>query len=286
MFSVQTSSFVFLQREKNLKSIIIIGLSTILTMSAVYAFLASKEINLEGMAKILLIPDIITALICLISTKKYWLELNINIFNVLKKTKKILMSLFLSGSITLTIVLYSRLDLILVRPYLGFEEQAVYSYAFRFVEPFSICFSLLALSLLAEMSAVKNILITGKYKNFIRKYLSKKYVILFIFLNVLLALFLCGIAEKFLAFNNHKILIFSLAMVIFIKFINTIFSTYFLRKQNYIYLLKISVINLFVIFFMGLILGFSFGNTGIALASIIGEATIFFLQRKALVSKL
>jgi hypothetical protein len=37
---------------------------------------------------------------------------------------------------------------------------------------------------------------------------------------------------------------------------------------------------------MGLILGFTFGNTGIALASIIGEATIFFLQRKALVNKL
>jgi hypothetical protein len=283
ILSIQSSSFVFIQKENSTKKTSIIGIISLISIATIYLTMLNKNLSIKQLASIMLIPDFIVAITSLYLTKKYWLTLNLNFFRILRATNKLLKFIVFSGGIGLAIMIYSRLDIVLVRPLLGFESQAIYSYAFRFIEPISICFTLLALSFLAEIGKLNNNLIDLKFTNFIKSFSAKKFMLLFV-LNMVLASLLVTFSETVINFKNHRFLIFALSMNIFIKFINTILSTYFYRKSFYAHLFQISIINLFVVITVGLILGYYFGISGIAVASIVGEITNYFLQRKKILS--
>lgn len=282
-FAIQNASFAFLQRDRNLKGIIQVILTTLTVFSVVILYLIYYPLDVTIVCMLIVITDLTTMITCFYLTKKNWGKLKLNPFKVLKGVRRIFNVFSLSAGISFIVIIYSRLDVLLVRPLLGIEAQALYSFAFRLIEPFPMVLSLFYLSLLTEVSSINKNELSYYYDRILNFLSSYKTLLTITVINFFLILGLIIFARYFSQSNIDYLLVI-LGSSISIKFINMILSVYFIRNRFLYDLLKISLINLIFIFISGVILGNYFGVIGIAVAASLGEVINFFLQKNKIQS--
>lgn len=282
-FAIQNASFAFLQRDRNLKGIIQVILTTLTVFSVVILYLIYYPLDVTIVCMLIVITDLTTMITCFYLTKKNWGKLKLNPFKVLKGVRRIFNVFSLSAGISFIVIIYSRLDVLLVRPLLGIEAQALYSFAFRLIEPFPMVLSLFYLSLLTEVSSINKNELSYYYDRILNFLSSYKTLLTITVINFFLILGLIIFARYFSQSNIDYLLVI-LGSSISIKFINMILSVYFIRNRFLYDLLKISLINLIFIFISGVILGKYFGVIGIAVAASLGEVINFFLQKNKIQS--
>lgn len=232
-----------------------------------------------------LIPDLIITTLCLFFTKDNWLLCSSNIFSILKKNKKIMGYIIPGGLVGITVICYSRLDLILALPLLGQKAQAIYSYAFRFVEPFAILTSLLTISFITEIGVKNKEKFINSYIRILNTTRSIKKILVVFILSLIISSLLVLFTDLVLHFH-YKMLIFILGMPILLRFVNNIMFSFFFRTSQYLDLLKIVFLNSIIILVSGVVLVSYFDLIGIAVASAIGEIYLFIIQRNYISKKL
>lgn len=285
LFSIENSSFAFLQKRNDIKNLLKISIASLITLLLIYIYIRKNEVNLNLMVGFFIIPDLIISGLCLFFTKENWLLCSINIATILKKNKKIMDYVIPSGLVGIIVICYSRLDLILVLPLLGQAQQAIYSYAFRFVEPFTILTSLFTLSFITEIGGTNNQKLKNKYNQILVATENFQNKALFFISSLIISEGLI-LASEFLMGFHHKVLIFILSMTIILKFINNLLISFFFRTSQYLDLLKIVTLNFLIILSSGIVLGELFGLNGIACATITGEVYLYSKLKKYISKKL
>jgi O-antigen/teichoic acid export membrane protein len=285
LLSIESSSFVFLQKQNRIKELTKVSVASLFTLILIFIYLHKRSADIGIMAILFLIPDLIITIMCLFFTKKNWALCSTNFISVLKKNKKIMGYIIPSGLVGIIFICYSRLDLVLVLPILGQKVQAVYSYAFRFVEPFSILTSLFTISFITEIGIRSKEKFTKNYIRLLEATKSRRNIIIGIIISLFISTFLALFADLIMHFHK-RILIFVLSMPIVLRFINNMMISYFFRTSQYFDLLKIIIVNFIIILVSGAILARYIGLTGIAFASVLGELYMYYRQKKYISKKL
>jgi O-antigen/teichoic acid export membrane protein len=185
-----------------------------------------------------------------------------------------------SLAVSVIVILYSRLDALLVLPLLGVTAQADYSIGLRLVEPLFLVMSLASLALLAELGSYNTVNSRVISSRLIKKMNLLNFLI-FLFFGYLLAVFLYWIAKSYLALNESSLVVlFILALAIPIKLCNTFLSTLLQRAGFFNVVMKAATITLFVTFIFGMFLGVNLGVMGIALATFVAECINLMYQKR------
>lgn len=279
LFSIESSSFIFLQKNNKVKELSKISIASLAILILIYFYLHARLVDLDIMTTLFVIPDFIITGLCLFFTKENWVFVNLNIVSILKKNKKIIKYIIPSGLVGIIVICYSRLDLILALPLLGQQVQAIYSYAFRFVEPFAILTSLFTISFLTEIGNKNNEKFFNNYIQILRGTTSTKNFLSSLILSLIISTSLSLFADLIMQFH-HKMLIFILSIGIILRFINSILISFFFRTSRYWDLLKIVIVNFIAIISLGFLLVNYLGVIGIAYASLLGEIYLFITQKK------
>jgi O-antigen/teichoic acid export membrane protein len=280
--SIQNSNIAFMQKERSYKRILFLVL-WVLALSTISVF-SSVIFQLKGnaLALLMITPEIFSICLGAVFANCAWKQ-------VLSSPKKggrlvglsrLRPYIFPSFSVSVIVILYSRLDVLLVLPFLGVTAQADYSIGLRLVEPFFLIMSLASLSILAELGSSNSV-----NSRVISRELVKKMNLLnflkFLFFGSFLACFLFWVAKKYLGLSEPALkVLFILALAIPIKLCNTFLSSLLQRAGLFNIVMKAALITLFITFTFGIGLGFGLGVMGIALATIVSESINLLYQKK------
>ena len=277
--SLQNGSFSFMQKQRDFRKIltlvIIVFLVALLSVCAVFLY----EIKGIFLIYLMILPELCATVAGLVITKNAWYKIMLYKPRIFHLAPKLLPYMLPSFAVSILVVLYTRLDVILVLPLLGTLSQANYSIGFRLVEPVFLILSLGSLSLLAELgshSTPNSRLIAVR----LMQSLNPVRYLLLILGGVILAFSFQYISLYFL---NLSVLAswvtFILVLAIPIKLCNTFFTTLLQRSGRYNMVLIAAIVAFLCTMIFGLILGSYIGVVGIAVATLIAESSNFLYQK-------
>jgi len=276
--SLQSSNFGFMQKNRDFRKIfallILVFLAALLSVYAVFLY-ESKGIILIFL---MILPELCASVIGLVITKSTWYNIMLYKPRVTHLLPKLLPYMLPSFAVSILVVLYTRLDVILVLPLLGTLSQANYSIGFRLVEPVFLILSLGSLSLLAELGSHS----TSNSRFIAKRLMQSLNVARYFFL--ILASFI--LAYSFQYISLHFLILsapaswvkFFLVLAIPIKLCNTFFTTLLQRNGRYNIVLYAAMVVFLCTMIFGLILGSYIGVVGIAVATLIAESLNFLYQ--------
>ena len=277
--SLQNGSISFMQKQRDFRKIlnlvIFVFLVALLSVCTVFLY----KINGIFLIYLMILPELCAAIIGLVITKNAWYKIMMYKPRTFYLIPKLLPYMLPSFAVSFLVVLYTRLDVILVLPLLGTLSQANYSIGFRLVEPVFLILSLGSLSLLAELGShntSNSRLIAAR----LMQSLNAVRYLLLILGGVVLAF---GFQYISLHFLNLSVLAswvtFFLVLAIPIKLCNTFFTTLLQRDGHYNIVFYAAIVVFLCTMIFGLILGSYIGVVGIAVATLIAESTNFLYQK-------
>jgi len=277
--SLQSSSISFMQKQRDFRKILILVIIvfSVALLSVCTVFL--YEIKGIFLIYLMILPELCAAFTGLVITKNAWYKIMLYKPRIFHLVPKLLPYLLPSFAVSILVVLYTRLDVILVLPLLGTLSQASYSIGFRLVEPLFLILSLGSLSLLAELgshSTSNSRLIAAR----LMQSLNAVRYLLLILCGVILAFGFQYISLHFLNLSvSASWVTFFLVLAIPIKLCNTFFTTLLQRNGRYNIVLYAAMVVFLCTMIFGLILGSYIGVVGIAVATLIAESTNFLYQK-------
>ncbi len=280
--TIQNTSVAFLQKERRFGVIfyLVAFIFFISVVSALYAL----SIKPSGFTLLffMVIPECVSAIFGFLLTLSSWKE----IFLVKKLDGKsfyrLLPYTLPSMSVGVLVMLYSRLDVMLVYPLFGANSQALYSLCMRVVEPLFMIFSLASLAFLAELGAYNNQNAKSVVSQLVNFFGFRSYFFIF------LASILFGGAIGFLSKNILKLqtqevwMISLLGSAIPTKLCNSLLSSCLQRIGHFNIVMKAAVGVFIATYFLGVIFGLLMGISGIVLAAVISEIFNFLYQKRKL----
>ena len=278
--SIQNSSVAFMQKNRDFRTILWLVLFVALAALLAVYLVVLLQLKASHLALSMILPESISTLFGVWMTRAHWRV-------VLTYSKKndhrfgrLAPYILPSLAISVLVVLYSRLDVVLVLPLLGSVAQADYSIGFRLVEPVYLLLSLASLSLLAEL---------GAYQTAHARLISARLLTVLNPRNYCLSLGL-GLGMAFLirwiAFHYLKLsegagwITFFLVLSIPIRLCNTFLTTLLQRGGLYYRVLYAAMIVFAVTLTFGWIFGAYLGVVGIAFASFLAEFSNFMYQKR------
>ena len=279
IYSLQSSSISFIQKKRDFTKIFILVILVI--MAALLSIFIAFFYEITGIFLIYLMifPELFAAVAALVISKNAWYNIILYKYRTFHLIPKLLPYILPSFTVSILVILYTRLDLILVLPLLGKLSQANYSIGFRLVEPVFLILALGSLSLLAELGSYTtfNSRLTGKR---LMQSLDAIRYFLLILGGVILAFCFQYISLHLLDLSVASAWVtFFLALAIPIKLCNTFFSALLQRNGRYFILMQAAIITFLFSIIFGLILGNYIGIVGIALATLIAESSNFLYQK-------
>lgn len=277
--SLQNGSISFMQKQRDFRKIftqvIIVFSVALLSVCAVFLY----EIKGIFLIYLMIFPELCATVAGLVFTKKAWCNIMLYKPRIFHLVPKLLPYMLPSFAVSILVVLYTRLDVILVLPLLGALSQANYSIGFRLVEPVFLILSLGSLSLLAELgshSTSNSRMIASK----LMQSLNAVRYLLMMLGGVVLAFSLQYISLRFLNLSELASWVtFFLVLAIPIKLCNTFFTTLLQRNGRYNIVMYAAIVAFLFTMIFGLILGSYIGVVGIAVATLIAEFSNFLYQK-------
>ena len=277
--SLQSSSISFMQKQRDFRKILILVIIvfSVALLSVCTVFL--YEIKGIFLIYLMILPELCAAFAGLVITKNAWYKIMLYKPRIFHLVPKLLPYLLPSFAVSILVVLYTRIDVILVLPLLGTLSQASYSIGFRLVEPIFLILSLGSLSLLAEL---------GSYSTSNSRFIAERLMqslnafryFLLILGGVIFAFSFQYISLHFLNLSvSASWVTFFLVLAIPIKLCNTFFTTLLQRNGRYNIVLYAAMVVFLCTMIFGLILGSYIGVVGIAVATLIAESTNFLYQK-------
>jgi O-antigen/teichoic acid export membrane protein len=277
--SLQSSNFGFMQKNRDFRKIfallILVFLAALLSVCTVFSY----EIKGIYLIYLMILPELFATFAGLVITKNAWYKIMLYKPRIFHLAPKLLPYMLPSFAVSILVVLYTRLDVILVLPLLGTLSQANYSIGFRLVEPVFLILSLGSLSLLAELGSHS----TSNSRFIAKRLMQSLNVARYFFL--ILASFILAYSFQYISlhFLNFSApasgVTFFLALAIPIKLCNTFFTTLLQRNGRYNIVLYAAIVAFLCTMIFGLILGNYIGVVGIAVSTLIAESLNFLYQK-------
>lgn len=195
--------------------------------------------------------------------------------NIIQKTLSSLIKLWMVGVLY---IFYTRLDLTIVRPLLGEEQQAIYSMAFRFIEPISFVLAMSAAPLLIQMNRDQNFSLKIKIK--LAKIQNSKNIFFLLTLSFSSSFFFYLIAKAFGMEHSTIEIITILSFAIPIKFLNIVLTSIISNQKKYSIITKAAFINFFSTYLISIVLYPALGILGVALGALMAEFINAFYQNQ------
>ena len=153
IYSLQSSSISFIQKKRDFTKIFILVILVI--MAALFSIFIAFFYEITGtfLIYLMIFPELFAAVAALVISKNAWYNIILYKYRTFHLIPKLLPYILPSFTVSILVILYTRLDLILVLPLLGKLSQANYSIGFRLVEPVFLILALGSLSLLAELGS-------------------------------------------------------------------------------------------------------------------------------------
>jgi O-antigen/teichoic acid export membrane protein len=279
--AIQNTSFAFLQKQKNFKDIFKLVLF-VLTVSLI-AILSSFLWRPQGgmLAFLILVPELFSAILAFFITKNLWSFITKKIGFSFKFLIKIRNYLLPSMGVAVLVLVYTRIDALLVLPLLGHSEQSNYSVAFRFVEPIFLLFSFASITLLSELGA-KGTTDSRGYIKSIYMMLNTRLIIILLLLAIAAAFLLKALSMTVFNFTEHSsILVFLMVLVLPIKLTNNFLSTLLQRGARFHNVFFATLQTFLLTYIFGYFFGVTFGVKGIIFATFLAELLNLIHQKLA-----
>ena len=277
--SLQSSSIGFMQKKRDFRKILnlvtFVFIVALLSVGTVFLY----EIKGIYLIYLMILPELFATVAGLVITKSSWYEIMLYKPRTFHLVPKLLPYMLPSLAVSILVLLYTRLDVILVLPLLGTLSQVNYSIGFRLVEPVFLILSLGSLSLLAELgsySTINSRLIASR----LMKSLNVVGYTLLMLGGVIFAFGFQYISLHYLHLSmSASWVIFFLVLAIPIKLCNTFFTTLLQRNGRYNIVLYAALVAFLCTMLFGLILGIYIGVVGIAMAALVAEYLNFLYQK-------
>lgn len=229
---------------------------------------------------LLICPEVIAGFIGIYFCRSSWQSFWSGSLKFKNSIRKLLPYLLPSISIGVIVMIYSRLDIIYIRPVLGEQAQANFSLAFRLVDPFFLILSLASLTLLAELGSNNS-----PNAKRISKYLLSKIGVNFYFL---FFGFFCVLAFSLynlsIYFFNFPLVAASLLVVfvltIPIRLLNIFYSSLLQRAGKFNLIFFAAMLTLICTFTFAILFGMLYGVLGVAVAAALAELINMLYQKK------
>lgn len=283
--AIQNTNLALLQKNCAYRKIS--ALTTFaLCISAVSVFLAHLSHADSLLLSLLLIcPEILACFVGVYLSRANWLLILSGFTRKKNGIKKLLPYMLPSIGIGIVVMIYSRLDIIYIRPVLGTQAQADFSVAFRLVDPIFLILSLASLTLLAELGSNTTSNAKDISLGLLKKMGAFFYVILF-GLFITLAFTLYYFSMHVLDFTQEAAtLLIIITLTIPIKLINTFYSSLLQRAGRFNLIFNAAIITLISTFTFAIPFGMFYGVMGVAAAATVAEI-INMAYQKMLVRKL
>lgn len=155
--AMQSTSVALLQKEAQFGAMAVLVAGTLLASLAVDWLAYSQAPKLATMALLLVTPDIAAAVIAAALVSPQVLALTRQALHrrrsLQRQLRPVAGKLIPAAAVSILVIVYSRLDVAIVRPLAGSIEQANYSAGFRLIEPAFMLFAIASFALLAELGA-------------------------------------------------------------------------------------------------------------------------------------
>lgn len=283
--AAQSSAVALLQKAERFGALAVLVGITLATSLLVDLFVLLTPARLPTMAWLLITPDCIAGLsavaiasapvrMLLQATTRHWRRLG-------SQLRLIAGKLIPSALIAVTVMAYSRLDVVIVRPIAGIGAQADYSTGFRLIEPFFMLFALASLALLAELGSRRN----TDTVQLARRLLTVPALPTVI--GMALAVIALGevarLVTQLLNLRPEAGLLAALfAAAIPFRVANSMITALLLRLGRFDAVMVAAVVNSVITFSLAVLLTQRLGATGAGAAALIGEICNTLLQRHLL----
>jgi len=279
--AIQNTNLAFLQKDRanqEISILTIIALSAS-TGSVVLAYLC--QANELLLCLLLIFPEVIACLIGVYLSRAHWRPLLFSPSKNKRGIKKIAPYMLPSISIGLIVMIYSRLDIIYIRPVLGTQAQADFSVAFRLVDPIFLILSLASLTLLAELGSTNSTNAKVIALRLLKKMGARFYAVFFGIFSIL-ALNLHYLSLHLFHFSPEAASLLTVFLLtIPIKLLNTFYSSLLQRAGRFNLILVAAIITLLCTFTFAILFGMVFGVMGVAFALSAAETINMLYQKKA-----
>jgi O-antigen/teichoic acid export membrane protein len=259
-------------------SVLTITALSISTASALIAYWNQADDLLLSL--LLISPEVVAGFVGIYLSRTSWRSLWSNSLNNKKSLKKLLPYMLPSIGIGVIVMIYSRLDVIYIRPVLGEQAQADFSVAFRLVDPLFLILSLASLTLLAELGS-NNSPDAKLISQTIFKKMGAKFYILFFGMFCILAFNLYYLSLYLFNFSSvaaNLLVVFILTIPI--KLLNTFYSSLLQRAGKFNLIFLAAMITLICTFTFAIPFGMLFGVLGVAVATVLAELVNMLYQKK------
>jgi O-antigen/teichoic acid export membrane protein len=284
--SIQNASFAFLQKDRRFHQIfcLVVFVSLIALCTVIFTLLYKP--NGLPLLYLMLLPEAATAFLGILLSLYYWKE--VIVFGRAGRKFITRLSPYILPNIVVSVLvmLYSRLDMVLVSPFFGEASQVKYSLSIRIVEPIFMILSLGSLAFLAELGTYNSQSARDFIKRLLKFFNAKFYFYILIF-SILLGLLVKVISQTFLVIDEDtSLIVFLYASVIPIKLCNSLLSSSLQRFGYFHIVMRAAISVFFITYLLGVFLGFRLGLLGVVCAVIFSEFLNFMYQRKRLNSLL
>lgn len=278
--AIQNSSVAFMQKKRAFMEVMLLVVFVLCISAITLISILWQQFNGLILVLLMLVPEALSSLIGAIITRKNWVEIFSGLNRKGRFLKRLSPYIMPSMTISVLVVLYSRLDVMMVLPLFGAHAQADYSLSLRLVEPIFLLLSLGSIALLAELGTYNTQHARVLVRQLIQVLNLKSYVVLAT-VGVVLAFCLRELAVNFLEFNiTASWVTFGLVLAIPIKLCNTFLTTLLQRGGLYSVVMKAAVMVFVVTFMFGFILGSYMGVLGVVVAAFLAELFNFFYQKR------
>jgi O-antigen/teichoic acid export membrane protein len=278
--ALQNTNLALLQKKYAYRSI---GLLTIIALSvSVGSVLTAYLSQADGLllSLLLICPEVLGCLFGAYLSRTSWRSLLSRPSKKNISIKKLLPYMLPSIGVGVVVMIYSRLDIIYIRPILGDQAQADFSVAFRLVEPIFFILSLASLTLLAELGS-NNSANAKKISLHLLKWMGLKFYVVFFSAFCILAFnlyYLSLYIFNFSAVAANLLVVFILTMPI--KLLNTFYSSLLQRSGKFHLIFLAAIITLICTFTFAIPFGMLYGVLGVAIAAAVAELVNMLYQKK------
>lgn len=288
--SVQSMAVALLQKRARFGAMAVLVLATLVASLSVDAVAYARAVSLSGMAVLLVTPDIAAAVIAAALARQSLVALGSRAWRsrraFVRQLAPIAGKLLAGAAVSVLVILYSRLDVVVVRPLAGATQQAHYSAGFRLVEPAFLLFAIGSLALLAELGSGRNQDVRQLAMHLLKPIPGR----LLAMLTGLAALcYLTGIftARHVVGLTQEAGLLTGMfAAALPFRIANSMISALLQRLGRFDAVMHAAMINGIVTFSAAALLVWPLGATGVALAALIGEIGNTGYQRYRLVQQM
>jgi len=278
--SLPLNAFIsYYQTQLSMEKIInahLIGYGCYLILSIIAILCNASLVVLMG-----IIP-ISEGIILFLLIRRYRIRIPIRIKFNLAFTRKLLSESFYVGISGLAVVIYLRLDNVMISQILDLKSVGQYAFAYRLIEPFSLLFSSFGISLYASLSALS--LDTIVYKRFLHAKRTLMGMLIIACAGILIYIFiirpLIPLFSAEYASSGNVLLV--LSFVLFFRALNTQLTAILNSMEKFRIVSGITFINLAVCVVLNYFLISNYGIIGAAMAVLGTEIVNSFMQAGSL----